>query len=180
MYYKLVHAPSKPTPDTYNPSHPHKTFCSKPPTTSSHVQHPTPHQLKVAGLPPATTTMSSHSRLCKRTTERLCRARHLLLRRTNGPPAMRTRSRLAAKPAPPVAKANVTGPQTGTITPKTSTSRQLIASEKRLGRKRLQSKRVLETKKRDMVEKGKGVFGISQRLRLLTDMGQWVSWGAGF
>jgi hypothetical protein len=56
----------------------------------------------------------------------------------------------------------------------------LIASEKRLGRKRLQSKRVLETKKRDMVEKGKGVFGISQRLRLLTDMGQWVSWGAGF
>jgi hypothetical protein len=73
----------------------------------------------------------------------------------------------------------VTDPQTGTITPKTSTRRQLIASEKRLGRKRLQLKRVLETKKRDMVEKGKGVFGISQRLRLLTDMGPVGQLGSG-
>jgi hypothetical protein len=47
----------------------------------------------------------------------------------------------------------------------------LLASEKRLGRKRLQLKQQLERKKRDMEEDGKRTFGISHRIRLLTDMG---------
>jgi hypothetical protein len=122
--------------------------------------------------------MSPHSPLCQRPTWRLCRMRRLQDRRINGPPAMRTRSRttLAAKAAPAlapaqVAKAAATASQTGTITKKTSTKRQLLASEKRLGRKRLQLKQQLERKKRDMEEDGKTTFGISHRIRLLTDMG---------
>jgi len=122
--------------------------------------------------------MSPHSRLCRRLTWHLCRARRQLERRLNGPPAMRTRSRVAAMSSQTQAPAQVTpataitlGGETGTLTKKPSTKRQLPASERRLERKRLALKRCLEKKKKDMDEQGKRTFGMGQRIRLLSELG---------
>jgi len=92
----------------------------------------------------------------------------------NGPPAMRTRSRVAAISSPAQvtpATPNTPADRTGTLTKKPSTKRQLLASSKRLGRKRLALKRVLEKKKKDMDSQGKRTFGMGQRMRLLSLLG---------
>ena len=122
--------------------------------------------------------MSPHSRLCRHLTWHLCRARRQLERRTNGPPAMRTRSRTGVTSSQTQAPAQVApataitlGGETGIIAKKPSTKRQLLASEKRLGRKRLALKRCLEKKKKDMDEQGKMTFGMGQRIRLLSQLG---------
>ena len=121
---------------------------------------PPPKSSWTTSAPQSPPTMSPHSRLCRRLTWHLCRARRQLERRMNGPPAMRTRSRVAAISSPAQvtpATPNTPADKTGTLTKKPSTKKQLLASSKRLGRKRLALKRHLEKKKKDMDEKGKRV-----------------------
>ena len=146
---------------------------SKALTYSSHPPDPPLHHQKVAGLLPGL-TMSPHSLLCRRLTWHLCRARRQLERRANGPPAMRTRSRTSTTSPPSQvtpATPNTPADRTGTLTKKPPTKKQLLASSKRLGRKRLALKRVLEKKKKEMDEKGKRTFGMGQRIRLLSQLG---------
>jgi hypothetical protein len=91
---------------------------------------------------------------------------------------MRTRSRTAAKPPSPPASS----PQakSGYLTKKPPTKRQLVASAKKLGRKRLQLKKAMEKRKRELDERERSdKFDIKERIRMLTDMGPTGQLGSG-